>query len=280
MGLPPRAQRTMTKAFLVLSSAGLYLAVAALLWRTFQHSGTRAGSVRTGWLALLAGALILHAAMLYSELFAGSLNLGLTTAASLIAWAVSFLFLLAVLYQPVESLGVLILPLAALALCAEWWWPSRPLALPAASAVQAAHIVVSLLAYSLLSVAVAQGLVLGLQERALHRRQSGGFLKSLPPLETMEILLFRMIGVGFLLLTLTLVSGVFFSEQLFGTPLRWTHHIVLSLIAWGVFGVLLIGHARYGWRGRLAVRMTIFGFSLLVLGYFGSKFVLEVLLGR
>jgi ABC-type uncharacterized transport system permease subunit len=73
---------------------------------------------------------------------------------------------------------------------------------------------------------------------------------------------------------------VFFSEELFGKPLRFTHHIVLSIIAWAVFGMLLVGRRLYGWRGRTAVRWTLAGFTLLVLGYFGSKFVLEVLLGR
>ena len=89
-----------------------------------------------------------------------------------------------------------------------------------------------------------------------------------------------MIAVGFVLLTFTLVSGVFFSEELFDKPLRFTHHTVLSIIAWAIFGVLLGGRRLYGWRGRTAVRWTLAGFTLLVLGYFGSKFVLEILLGR
>lgn len=271
----------MTKILLTLPAAALYLAAAALLWRGLRAGGRVAPAVRTGIFALVAGALALHAALLYGELFQGELNLGFTTAASLISWAVTLLFLLAALYQPVEPLGMLILPVTAFAVLLVWLWPTRHLDLPPGSnPVQAAHIVVSFLAYSLLSIAVVQGLVLGLQERALHRRQAGGFLRNLPPLETMEHLLFRMIAVGFLLLTLTLVSGVFFSEALFGKPLRFTHHIVLSLIAWAVFGILLIGRGLYGWRGRTAVRWTVAGFVLLLLGYFGSKFVLEVLLQR
>ena len=270
----------MTSALLPILAAALYLSAAGLLWRGLRSGNPLRGSGRTGLFALAAGALILHAALLYGDLFQGGLNLGLTSAASLVAWAVALLFLAAVLFQPIESLGVLILPVAAATLLLEWLWPTRHLVLPGASPVQAAHIVISLIAYSLLSIAVVQGLVLGLQERALHRREASGFLRSLPPLETMEHLLFRMIAVGFVLLTLTLVSGVFFSEELFGTPLRLTHHIVLSIIAWAIFGVLLTGRRLYGWRGRTAVRWTLAGFTLLVLGYFGSKFVLEVLLGR
>ena len=270
----------MTSALLPIPAAILYLSAAGLLWHGLGSGRPLRGGARTGVFALMVGAVILHAALLYGDLFQTGLNLGFSTAASLVAWAVVLLFLLAALFQPIESLGPLILPIAAAMLLLEWLWPTRHLALPGASPVQAAHIVVSLLAYSLLSIAVVQGVVLGLQERALHRRQVGGFLRSLPPLETMEHLLFRMIAVGFVLLTLTLLSGVFFSEELFGRPLRFTHHIVLSIIAWAVFAVLLAGRRLYGWRGRTAVRLTLVGFSLLVLGYFGSKFVVEVLLAR
>jgi ABC-type uncharacterized transport system permease subunit len=265
---------------LTVLALALYLGAAVLLWRSLRAGASLTAGLRTGIFALVGGALVLHGATLYANLFGAELNLGLTNAASLIAWAITLLFLLAVLFQPVESLGLLILPLAALALLLEWLWPMRHLTVPGASPLQAAHIVVSFLAYSLLSIAVVQGMMLGLQERALHRRHAGGFLRNLPPLETMERLLFRMIGVGFALLTLTLVSGVFFSEAMFGKPLRFTHHIVLPLIAWFAFGVLLVGRTLYGWRGRTAVRWTLAGFFLLVLGYFGSKFVLEVLLHR
>jgi len=267
----------MTKSILFLPAMALYLTAATLIWRG-QRRGTTAA--RVGILALVAGALLMHGTILYSDLFQDSLKLGLANSASLVAWAVIALFLLAVLFEPIESLGIVILPLGALALFATWLWP-EPVAAPSGTTpAQASHIVISLLAYSLLSVAMVQSIVLGLQERALHRRQAGGFLHNLPPLETMERLLFRMIGIGFLLLTLTLVSGVFFAEQVFGKPLRFNHHIVLSIVAWVVFAVLLVGHWRLGWRGRTAVRLTIAGFVLLVLGYFGTKFVLEVILHR
>lgn len=270
----------MTSALLAIIAATLYLCAAGLLWRGLSAGKPLLGGARIGVLVLAVGALALHTGLLYSDLFQNGLNLGLTSAASLVAWAVTLLFLAAVVFQPIESLGVLILPVAAATLLFEWLLPTRQLTLPGATPVQAAHIVISLLSYSLLSIAVVQSIVLSLQERALHRRHAGGFLHNLPPLETMEHLLFRMISVGFALLTLTLVSGVFFSEELFGKPLRFTHHIILSIIAWAVFGMLLIGRRLYGWRGRTAVRWTLAGFTLLVLGYFGSKLVLEVLLGR
>jgi len=271
----------MTKSLLALPAMALYLAAAGLLWRGLRvGSGAADRGARVGVFALAVGAVLLHAAILHADLFQGILRLGVVNAASLVAWAVTILFLVAARFQPVESLGILILPIAAATIFLEWLWPSQVLPMPGANPAQSVHLVISLLAYSLLSVAVLQSVMLGLQERALHRHQAGGILRNLPPLETMELLLFRMIAVGFVLLTLTLVSGIFFSETLFGKPLRFTHHIVLSLIAWAVFAALLWGHWRHGWRGRIAVRWTVIGFLLLLLGYFGSKFVLEILLKR
>lgn len=94
----------------------------------------------------------------------------------------------------------------------------------------------------------------------------------------MERLLFKVIGLGFILLTLTLVSGMLFSEQIFGKPLHFSHKIIFSIASWLIYGWLLFGRFKYGWRGKTAIRWTLLGFGLLLLSYIGSKFVLEVLL--
>jgi ABC-type uncharacterized transport system permease subunit len=205
--------------------------------------------------------------------------LSLTAAFSLVAWIVVSLYVIAAIYRPLDSLGVLVTPLAGLTVLAAWWWPAQNL-IPISSSWQAAHIVVSLLAYSLLCLAAAQSLLLLVQERGLKHKHPGGMLHALPPMETTETLMFQLISLGFVLLTLTVISGVLFAEAVFGIPFRLTHHTVLALIAWGVYAVLLVGHWRLGWRGRAAIRWTLGGFVLLVLAYFGSKFVLQVLLGR
>jgi ABC-type uncharacterized transport system permease subunit len=96
----------------------------------------------------------------------------------------------------------------------------------------------------------------------------------------METLLFRIIWAGFILLTLTIASGVVFSEELFGRAAKFNHKTVFGVLSWIVFALLLGGRAIYGWRGRIAVRWTLAGFLMLVLAYIGSKFVLEVILGR
>lgn len=270
----------MTNSVLPLLAIALYGGVGALLWRGQRHGGAQ-GAARIGIFALAVGAIVLHGALLYNGLLQPhALNLGLSQAISLVAWVVAALFLMAALTRPVESLGVIIMPGTGLTIVLAWLWPSQHWITIESSLLEPAHIVVSLLAYSLLSIAVLQSLMLTLQERYLRGHRAGGFLGALPPLETMEHLMFQMIAVGFVLLSVTVVSGLFFSEAVFGQALRFTHHVVLSLIAWAVFAVLLIGRWRYGWRGRHAVRWTLAGFSLLALGYFGSKFVVEVILGR
>lgn len=277
----PAEPSTMNAAFMNLLAMALYLSAGFLLWRDLRH-GTRAtGGARLGILSLTAGAIMLHAAVLHGGLLQDyGLNLGLTNAVSLVAWVVSLTYLISTLRRPIESLGVLILPFAALTLLVEWLFPVGHRLILNTSPLYSAHIIISFVAYGLLCIAVVQSLMLALQERQLRSHHPGGILRSLPPLETMEGLMFRMIALGFVLLTLTLISGIFFSEAVFGKPLRLTHHILLSLIGWAVFGGLLLGRWRFGWRGRTALHWTLSGFALLVLGYFGSKFVLEVILRR
>lgn len=271
----------MTNPVLNFLALALYLSVGILLTQRLLrgHDGVTSGA-RVGVLALGAGAALLHAVLLYPVLQLGNgLNLSLTTAFSLAAWVVVILYLLTSMLRPTDPLGILIMPLAGLILLVEWLWPGQA-PMPLTTHLQTAHVVVSILAYGLLSLAAVQSLLLLYQEHQLHARHPGGLVRALPPMQTTETVMFQMIGLGFVLLTLTVVSGVFFSEETFGRPFKFTHHIVLALLAWVVYGVLLLGRWRLGWRGKPAVRLALAGFALLALAYFGSKFVLEVLLGR
>jgi ABC-type uncharacterized transport system permease subunit len=144
----------------------------------------------------------------------------------------------------------------------------------------AIHVAVALVAYALLIVAAVQALLLMGFEKRLHRRLTDPQAETLPPLLTLEQFLFRLVGAGFALLTVTLVTGIVFSEQIFGRPLVFSHKSVFSVLGWLTFGALLWGRWRYGWRGRVALRWIIAGTVFVLLAYLGSKFVLEVLLGR
>jgi ABC-type uncharacterized transport system permease subunit len=140
------------------------------------------------------------------------------------------------------------------------------------------HVTVALFAFSVLSIAAALAILLAIQERALRHRQFGPWLRALPPLTLTETLLFRLIGAGFALLSLTLLTGILFVDNLFGQHL--IHKTVLSIIAWLVFGTLLYGRWRHGWRGRGAVNLTLIGMGVLLLAFFGTKLVLELILHR
>jgi ABC-type uncharacterized transport system permease subunit len=136
-----------------------------------------------------------------------------------------------------------------------------------------------MIAYGLFVIALLHAALMAVLERRLHHKHAG-FFASLPPLLTLEQLLFRVIAAAFVFLTLTLITGIAFSETLFGRALHADHKTVFAILSWMTFGLLLGGRALYGWRGRTALRWTLSGFVLLILAYVGSRFVLEVVLQR
>lgn len=223
--------------------------------------------------------LLLHTWLLYDSIFSRpGLDLAFFNALALTSWTVVALLLVSSVTKPVENLGILILPLAALTLFLEARYPSVGFMRPATGWDIKIHVLLSMLAYSLLTLASVQAILLAIQDHHLHSRHTRGFVRALPPLQTMESLLFEMIGAGFVLLTLALASGFAFLEDMFAQHL--VHKTVLSTLAWLVFGGLLIGRFRYGWRGRTAIIWTLSGFVILILAYFGSKAVLELVLQR
>jgi len=224
-------------------------------------------------------ALLLHGVMLYFELFtAGGLNLSFFNAVSLAAWTVAGLLLVSALSKPVENLAILALPVAAITVLLDLRFPGSHLLGPNAGWALRVHVLTSMLAYSLLTLASAQAILLAVQDNHLRRHHPGGFIRALPPLQTMESLLFEMISLGFVLLSVALATGFIYLEDMFAQHL--VHKTVLSIVAWIAFAVLLWGRYRFGWRGRTAIRWTLVGFAVLMLAYFGSKAVIELILQR
>jgi len=140
------------------------------------------------------------------------------------------------------------------------------------------HILSSIIAFCLLTIAAFQALLLAIQNKQLKSPKPGQLMLSFPPLQAMESLLFQMISAGVLFLSVSLISGFIFIDDLFAQHL--VHKTILSLLAWLTFSALLIGRKLYGWRGKTAVRWTLYGFLALLLAYFGSKFVLEIILNK
>jgi ABC-type uncharacterized transport system permease subunit len=228
---------------------------------------------------LLPVALLAHGVLIYqSVLGQGDIRLGFGSSLSTILWLTALTYWLSSHGAPLARLQSWVSGLAAVSVLAMALFTETH-AIPNSQALALrTHLVVSFLAYGLLAVAALHAVMMTLLERQLHR--GGQLAGGAPPLLTLEAMLFRTIGVGFALLTLAVFSGVFFSEVVFGTPLQFSHKVVLAILSWLVFGGLLAGRHFRGWRGRTALVWTITGFTLLLLAYLGTQFVLEVLLGR
>jgi ABC-type uncharacterized transport system permease subunit len=270
----------MSSAPIALVSIAAYIASASLIgWRLFNRDLSSVQVLRQTTLGLGFLGLLLHTWLLYQAIFShAGLNLAFFNALSLASWTVVASLLISSLSKPIENLGLVILPLAAITMLLDLIYPNVGFMSDDASWILKLHVLLSMLAYSLLTLAAVQAVLLAVQDNYLRRRKPNTFIRTLPPLMTMEALLFEMIGIGFVLLTLALLSGFAFLENMFAQHL--VHKTVLSVLAWMVFGGLLLGRRVWGWRGQKAIRWTLSGFLLLILAYFGSKFVLELILHR
>lgn len=240
------------------------------------------------WTApLMLLGLALHAVALYGVIVGDAgWHFGFAPILSATMWIGVAVLWFEALSVRVEAMRSIVLPAAAVAALLPLLFPGIDLSAQAGRPLFLPHLLIGTLAYGVLSMAALHGVLMTAAERALHGGGDSGrspfarFLEDLPPLLVLERILFRFIGVGFVLLTLTAFSGVLFSEEIFGQPMRFDHKTVFTLIAWAVFGILLLGRWLWGWRGRTALRLTFGGFALLLLAYVGSRFVLEVILHR
>lgn len=257
---------------IVLIAAIAYLLATALLVRSAAR-----GAGGRGWLAPAAAGVLAHAAFhLQAWRSAGGADMHFFATLSLVGLGMALLTTLFAAGGRMRALGVVVFPLAATMLVAYAAYGHKP---PEQHDWRLQlHAWCALLAYSTLAIAALLAVMLWAQERALRRREFHGWLRALPPLTELETLLFRTIAVGFALLTATLLTGVLFVENLFTQHL--VHKTVLSVLSWLAFGALLLGRWRRGWRGATAVRWTLAAMALLLLAFFGSRFVLELVLRR
>ncbi|MGA9852727.1 MAG: cytochrome c biogenesis protein CcsA [Gammaproteobacteria bacterium] len=258
----------------------LYCLAAMALLLAFFKLGPAFIRKRKGFAGSAAvAAMLLHTLLLYALIFTSqSMNLGFFNTASLVGWLVALIALATLLKPHFENLGVVLFPLAGISiLLAELLSHDRFLVIENNWPLDA-HIVLSLISYSLFAVAALQAILIALQEYRLRQHVPGGVWSALPPLQDMERFLFQLIAAGFVLLTLALCAGLIFVHNLMAQHL--VHKTVLSVLAWIVFAILLWGRWRFGWRGHTAIRWTLGGFVVLALAYFGDKLILELILGR
>ncbi len=259
----------------ILPAIALYLLATALLVRAVGHEA--AGPSRAWrWPALAAIALHAGYHLWVAWRTPGGPDMHFFSALSLVSLGMAAMTTLFGVRGRMATVGVVAFPLAALLLAAYHGYGHRPS--PGLDWRLQLHAWMALLAYATLGVAALLAGMLWVQERALRRRKFRPWLRALPPMTQLEILLFRTIAVGFALLTATLLTGTVFVEDFFAQHL--IHKTVLSVLSWLAFGALLVGRWRYGWRGGKAVRWTLAAMALLLLAFFGSKFVLELVLQR
>ena len=270
-------------------SAALYAALAGYLWNTRWNRGQTA-ALSVGERSAILVPWALQSYLLWTVLFGTpELRFGFGHALSAMLWLAVTIYWLENLFVRVEGMQPLVLGLAAVCSPLPALFPGFPSPAYANTLEFRLHLTLGMLAYSLFTLAALHAMLMTIVERRLHGRSSSGNaaagplagpLFNMPPLLTLESLLFQIIALGFALLTLTLVTGALFSETLFGKAIRFDHKTLFAIISWIIFAVLLAGRFFYGWRGRMALRYTLAGFVSLLLAYVGTRFVLEVILQR
>lgn len=274
-------------------SATLYagLSIHAWIYATRnRHTDTKYtvpnNSVITQILLVLA--LLSHGLLLHETIFLrDGMVFGFAYAISVMLWLGVSMYWLETLLLPLSGMGLLLLPSACGAVLLPLIASGSHIMTNPASPFFKVHFVIANMAYGMLVLAAFHALLMLLSQQRLHRIRSvrglswfGRWLDTLPPLMTMEKVLFRQITVGFILLTLTILSGVLFAEILWGRALRVDHKAIFAFTSWTMFGALLWGRYRYGWRGRPTLRWALAAFFALVLAYIGSRFVTDILLQR
>jgi len=257
-----------------------YAALAFHFWRS-RWRGKSVPQIASWERAAILVPFALHTWLVYDMLWAQpELRFGFGPALSVMLWLSVLLYWVESLFFQLEGMQAPILALAAVCAPLPALFPGLAIPANTHSAEFRMHLALAMAAYGLFTIAALHALLMTLLERRLHGGAVVGPLAALPPLLTMERLLFRVILAGFAFLTLTLATGIVFSETLFGRAMKFDHKTLFAFISWFIFAALLAGRYFYGWRGRMALRWTLAGFAALLLAYVGSRFVLEVILRR
>jgi ABC-type uncharacterized transport system permease subunit len=249
-----------------------YLGSSLLIFSEIRKKPGNTYALYLAWLAVVLHTIYNAANLLQL----GSISFSFFSTASLVSLLVALLLLIAAIGKPVEKLGIALFPLAAIMLACNMLFPDNSQAIQAYDWKMHTHILSSIIAFSLLTIAAFQAILFAIQDHQLRKHSPKWFIQSLPPLQTMESLLFQMITMGMIFLSISLISGFIFVEDLFAQHLG--HKTILSILAWIIFCGLLTGRSLFGWRGQTAMRWTLFGFAALLLAYFGSKLVYEFIL--
>lgn len=276
----PDARRKLVMPIILICLMLTYAGLSAFVWQRHRKYGNKAYPLKAE-LAVLGVALLVHgAALLMPVLRDNVLITGFGYSVSLIVWLMLMMYCLGSFFYCLRGLQLLLYPCATVALLLGWVFPGKFVGYQINDLPFMLHIVSSLLAYGLFGIVTLFAVLILLLNRNLHRRRASALSNFLPPLLSLEKLMFRGMLAGFVLLTYSVVSGTFFAESVFGKPLTFTHKTMFGILSWLIYGGLLLKHSMTAWRGKKAAVWTIIGFVSLLLAYVGSKFVLEIVLHR
>ncbi|WP_269619399.1 cytochrome C assembly family protein [Zhongshania sp. BJYM1] len=249
----------------------LYVVATGMQYRALDRSLSKS-SLITGLAAMLFHAVAAITAIHTAK----GMDLGVIQVLSLITWLVCLITVSTSLHRPLHNLLIPLYPLAAISLAAELLIPERQQLLQHQPLGVLCHILLSILAYSVLTIAATQAIVLALQDRMLREHHLKGLPSILPPLQTMEAMLFELIWAGFGLLTLAILTGGIYVDDMLAQHL--IHKTVFSVLSWVLLAILLCGRVALGWRGKVAIRWTLWAFACLLLGYLGTKIALTIIM--
>ncbi len=268
-----RNNSDMLTTILAVLACALYLVATGLHLHSTRNQ--QADTPRLVILSVLA--LLVHGGFASFTIVTDSgANIGVLPMGALMMWAINGLYLLSFLRRPVTSLSVFLFPLTALSIGFTWWLSDGSRIRDNLGFGLTVHIALSVVAYGLLTLATLQALFVAVADRSL-KTGAIGIMRFVPPLQAIDAMMFEQIALGIIFLTLSIGSGlIYFDASVPGL----IHHTFISVAAWAVFAVLLVGRQQWGWRGVIASRWTVAGFLLLALAYFGSKIMLEVFLDR
>lgn len=246
------------------------------IWHNMQSRTNGKNSSRSQFIIPWTITMVLMGVVASTRIFTeNGINFDFYNSLFFAAFVICGMLYLASLFRPVEHLGLIVLPVTLICLGLNLLFLHPGAEVTLNSGIQS-HIITSIIAFSILSLAAVQAILLFFQERVLRNHSNTGILRALPSLYESETMLFQSISLGVLILTIALATGLIYLDDIFAQHLA--HKTVLSILAWVVFVILLWGRMQFGWRGSTAIRWSLSGFSFLILAYFGSKFVLELVL--
>ena len=264
----------MSVTFLAPITALLYLAATGL---QLLHISQGREQINRSVFGIGLIALLCHAVIAGDSISQnGAVSLGFYKISALLFLVINVACIISMARRPLQNLLVVLFPLSALSVLISTYAPDTALVETDLSGGMFLHVSSSILAYAVLTLAAIQSALVAAQDHQLRHRHTQGIVKILPPLQLMETMLFELLWIGVALLTLAIVTGFIFIDDIFAQ--RLVHKTVLTIFAWVLFSVLLWGHYQLGWRAQTAVRLTLAGFAVLMLAFFGSKLVMELLL--